>query len=586
MPLSMPETAIQHHATAQSYSRGVDYYERGAVTDLVQRGNAIAVDVEGSEVTPYRVSLQIDAGGITATDCTCPYDYGGWCKHIVAAVLACVREPDRIELRPTLSQLLERLDLAQAKQLIQTLIIEAPALIDVVDRQVLRLTNPMPPTQSTQSRRRSPIDVAPFKRQVKYILREGLRSLEDGYEDDPFSEALQELVDQALDFAKNEDGDSAIAILTTITQTCVDEWDDLCDYGGDSFELPQLLDEAWTEAILSADLDNPAKVDLDVMLTEWQADLQADFSMSLAALQQGWDDPELQHVLRGGGYRDPERLEAPFGQSLAVIRLQILDQQGREQEYLNLARTEGLITQYLTRLVALGEIATAMTEAQARMTSADEAFALAKTLRASNHLAEALAIAQAGLALPGHYGYELASWTSELAEGLGDSATAQQASTIAFKLQPNFADYQRIEQLAGDQWQALQPALFTHLRQSQVWSAQAARVDIFLHEGLIADAIEAVRTSSYYRDEHVLRVMQAAISTHPDWVIATARKQAEAIMDQGRADRYAAAVQWLQQAKAAYSETGRNPEWQAYFSRLQSVHSRKRKLMDLFNSLR
>lgn len=60
------ETTIQHHATSNSFSRGADYYDRGAVTDLVQRGNTIHAEVEGSEVAPYRVSLEFDSGNITS----------------------------------------------------------------------------------------------------------------------------------------------------------------------------------------------------------------------------------------------------------------------------------------------------------------------------------------------------------------------------------------------------------------------------------------------------------------------------------------------------------------------------------------
>jgi uncharacterized Zn finger protein len=111
-------------------------------------------------------------------------------------------------------------------------------------------------------------------------------------------------------------------------------------------------------------------------------------------------------------------------------------------------------------------------------------------------------------------------------------------------------------------------------------------VDIFLHEGLIEDAIAAVRSDSYYRSELVHRVMQAAVSTHPDWVIATARDRAAPIMDQGKADRYQEAVRWLQQAKAAYLQAGRQSEWLTYFNQLQGVHGRKRKLMELFKQLR
>ena len=91
---------------------------------------------------------------------------------------------------------------------------------------------------------------------------------------------------------------------------------------------------------------------------------------------------------------------------------------------------------------------------------------------------------------------------------------------------------------------------------------------------------------AYYRSELVHRVMQAVVSTHPDWVIKAARKRAEPIMEQGKADRYQEAVQWLQQVKAAYVQSGQQAVWTAYFNQLQSSYARKRKLMDLFKQLR
>jgi uncharacterized Zn finger protein len=103
---------------------------------------------------------------------------------------------------------------------------------------------------------------------------------------------------------------------------------------------------------------------------------------------------------------------------------------------------------------------------------------------------------------------------------------------------------------------------------------------------LLNDAIGAVQSNSYYRAQLVHRVMQAVVSTHPAWVIEAARKRAEPIMEQGKADRYQEAVQWLRQARAAYIESGQQSIWTTYFNQLQSSHARKRKLMDLFNQLR
>lgn len=134
MPIPhLSETTLRRQATAQSFERGEDYYQSGAVGRLQQRGNTLQAEVEGSEVEPYTVCLTFDDSGVTAADCSCPYDYGGWCKHIVATALACLREPESIEERPTLEALLERLDLPQTRDLVQELIAEQPRLMEIVD---------------------------------------------------------------------------------------------------------------------------------------------------------------------------------------------------------------------------------------------------------------------------------------------------------------------------------------------------------------------------------------------------------------------------------------------------------------------
>jgi uncharacterized Zn finger protein len=81
------------------------------------------------------------------------------------------------------------------------------------------------------------------------------------------------------------------------------------------------------------------------------------------------------------------------------------------------------------------------------------------------------------------------------------------------------------------------------------------------------------------------RVMDAALATRPDWVIATATASAAAIIDAGRAQHYVSAIDWLRRALAAYQATGRQPEWQAYLQGLREQHGRKYKLMGLLDQL-
>jgi uncharacterized Zn finger protein len=53
--------------------------------------------------------------------------------------------------------------------------------------------------------------------------------------------------------------------------------------------------------------------------------------------------------------------------------------------------------------------------------------------------------------------------------------------------------------------------------------------------------------------------MNVAVSHSADWVIDNARRRAEPIMEQGKADRYDAAVNWLKKIKAAYIQLGQKP---------------------------
>ena len=81
-------------------------------------------------------------------------------------------------------------------------------------------------------------------------------------------------------------------------------------------------------------------------------------------------------------------------------------------------------------------------------------------------------------------------------------------------------------------------------------------------------------------------MVEAAIATHPDWVIKTARGQAEPFMDGGKAQYYGAAVRWLAHARDAYRRAGREAEWQAYHQELMALHGRKYKLVPMLQTLR
>lgn len=73
---------LKNHTVSTSLSRGYAY--RNDVSKLYKFGNRYTAKVRGSEM--YEVEIHDKGDDITA-ECTCPYDYEGYCKHIVAVAL-------------------------------------------------------------------------------------------------------------------------------------------------------------------------------------------------------------------------------------------------------------------------------------------------------------------------------------------------------------------------------------------------------------------------------------------------------------------------------------------------------------------
>jgi len=76
-------------------------------------------------------------------------------------------------------------------------------------------------------------------------------------------------------------------------------------------------------------------------------------------------------------------------------------------------------------------------------------------------------------------------------------------------------------------------------------------------------------------------VMDAVMDHRPDWVIREACKQAERIVDAGKAKYYHHAVGWLEKARDAYRAADREAEWRAYLGEIRERHGRKYKLMGM-----
>ncbi|PTX17304.1 hypothetical protein SAMN04488598_10690 [Halanaerobium congolense] len=80
MSLSIED--LEKMAAEQSFQKGINYYQMNLVNNPLIDGNTIKAEVSGSSFSLYDVEMNIDDP--SSNHCSCPYDWGGICKHLVA----------------------------------------------------------------------------------------------------------------------------------------------------------------------------------------------------------------------------------------------------------------------------------------------------------------------------------------------------------------------------------------------------------------------------------------------------------------------------------------------------------------------
>ncbi|HKR60625.1 MAG TPA: SWIM zinc finger family protein [Pyrinomonadaceae bacterium] len=588
----LTEALIRRLTSAQTFSRGEEYYIAGAVSDLTLRGNSLRAQVEGSRYEPYRVLVEVDDGGVIGVRCTCPYDLGGYCKHVVAVLLAYVRQPGCVAERCSVDELLTGLRRDELMDLLTQLLSAHPHLTDWVEAQLAVKTTSGSSKASAKPRRRSrPIDPAPFRRQAESILG-GLGRIRpsDAYwATSGTVDEIRKLLKQAQPFIEAGDGRNALLILEAVTEVYVDRWTDFDDSDGELGELFSDLGLLFSEAILSVDLTQEERSEWAEKLTNWQRNVEGygideGFGIAIAAAAQGWDYAPLQSAMQGqitekGGWEG----EVPwYADELAVVRLNVLERLGKTTEYLNLAEAEGQTDKYVTMLVKLGRSQEAIEYGLKYLATPDEMLTLATSLREHGLAVEALGVGEHGLMLEGETRH-LGRWVRDLASGLEQPEIALKAARIVFERALSLEDYQAVQAISGAEWATIKKQLLNVLARS---GHASGKIDVYLYEGMVHEAVQAVDQNSYVGYDTLERVVDAACQSHPDWVISQCKKQAEPIMDSGKSKYYHHAARWLAKVRQAYKTSDREREWSKYLEGLIGKHARKSSLRAHLEALR
>lgn len=558
----------------------------------------LTAQVKGSEYEPYRVQVSLTDRGVAETSCTCPFEWGGICKHIVAVLLFWVHERDEIEEKMALETLLAELTAVQLRQVLLGVAADGPEFAEAIEREVTRLQD-QPTEPAEQAATPVPADINAVRREIHKDFRlagKGDR-LESVYYDeyaalemdtDGILQPHLEKVSALLDRGSVE---TAVILISAIIDTFIDSLADLdeyiYEYNEDAFDNAALtLGAALAEVLLSRDMPPEEQEEWLVQIADWEEAL-GELEVAQTAIEQGWTYPPLVAAMQGNiTEKGAWEGEAPlYADELALARLRILARQGRQQEYINLAAAEGQPKLSIIMRVESGDVEKAAAEAKAFLAYPSEIMSVASVMADKGALSLALEVAEHGLALKQETGkLELARWTRDQASDFGNQTLAAKAAQVAFIQGMTLENYTAAQKIVGDQWPAIRPMLLQHLQKS--WHIPH-KIDIYLHENMLAEAMAALdEKQAFVLQGDLCRVVEATRDSTPDWGLRKYQERAEEIMDAGRSGEYDAAVSWLRQARDIYQQYNRLPEWQRYLDDILKTHQRKYKLVPMLRNIR
>ena len=211
----LSESIIRAGANPQSYQRGYDLWQAGAISNTAIQGDMLTGECEGTSAPYYTLRVELDEGGIRSADCSCPYEFGGYCKHAVALLLAYVHEPQGFAKRRQPSELLADLDRETLAALLTKLLHDRPELVDWVEAAIST-----PSGKSKQGKRKT-VDADVYRRQVRNIVH----SHDGGGCVGGLVSQLDEVRAIAIKFLDAGDADTALAILLALIEEASDGFD-------------------------------------------------------------------------------------------------------------------------------------------------------------------------------------------------------------------------------------------------------------------------------------------------------------------------------------------------------------------------
>jgi uncharacterized Zn finger protein len=565
------EADVRRLASEQSFNRGASYYRSGTIFEPVRQGNELRAYCHGSSYEPYRVSATLGPQGVATTHCTCPYDWGGICKHMVALLLTWVHEPEAFQAVAPLEEALAGRSKEELIALIQEMLKREPDLVRLLELPV-------------RPDRQAPLDLDVFRRQINYALRREYSDVgELGIE-------LSAIVETADRFQEGGDWANAGALYHLILDEIVPDYETLYDQEGEiSFVLGQCVEgldaclgegspdgetrRAWLEALLEAKLKDVEMGGMDLAYPA--GDVVIDHATDA---EWAWIEARVRQVIAGR----QDSFSQWRRETLVGFLARRLEVTGQEAKADDLVFELGSPQQRAFQLVRLGRFEEAVAIAREHFTDLPglvERFADALVEAGVGSIAEAYITSQLESRSRGSY----LSWLAQYAEKRGDLGSALGWWRQHFHESPSLQTYQALRDVGGrlDRWAQVRPELLQELESGQKWHVL---IEIALDEGDVAWALDLLpRMQRWYGGDYELRVAQAAEADYPQAALDIYRRRVERLIGARGRGNYRAAAELLVRARELYRRMGVPADWERTIADLRERHRRLPALRDELN---
>ena len=576
---------VRGRATEQSFERGQDYFNSGAVFDTALRGNDLEGNCTGSSYPSYQMRVRFDEDNdIVEIWCTCPYDWGGDCKHIVALLLTYIDDPDAFEERVPVRDALMARQREDLVDLIQQMVERYPGLAALIDR-------PSP----GQHHANGPIDITP----VRYELRQAVRMSHE-WQGSAIEWTIDSVTEMGQGFADAGDWRSASAIYRTILEECLETGfyppDDEGEY---VYALNTVLRKLATclepETILQDDVERQAVLDKFLYAYTWDIDMGGyglGDSVLPGALLTYATQGELPAIRQRVMAALQQKMQAEYGrwgaEAYAAFLAELDELEGADVKVtLDRLHEQGMYHLLVEKLLSLGRAADAIAIVSEHITGpSDRLRTLSMFVDAGQDDA---AIALARETLSAQYGRRLAYWLAERHQVREEHKALFEVRHQIMNHDPSEGAYASLKAAAQTigVWKETRPEILQDLGRAQRHPILAR---VYLHDEEWDAAWEVLDKLALTEDRRPywgssldLEVAERSRHACPQKAIPVYVKHAHRMIGGRQRSSYQQAAAYLVIVRDLYQQIGQEEAWAALIGDIRTEYRRLRALQDELN---